>query len=347
MLRSPLQPFVDRKEQVDFCFATAASGRGRDILVLQGPNGIGKTAVLNEVENLCAAAGMVCAHLDFVTRREYSDYPNFLSAVIDLWCQLELGTLAELQALIGTSLGGYGDLPHVDVPAVQQAVTAAVTAAAYPPQAAGEQSAPVQLAAAQQPVQINGTIGNLGAGAQAAIGANIVQVQVQFSQIVRQEDGRIREPLIRTQVTQAFRTRLQHLTQQHRTVILLDSWEALLTGQAFLKDPGAWLCDQLLSWLAQEEIANCVAIVATAEEPELGALLPRIRRMPLGPLPTAAVQHYYQQVIAEPLADEVLQQLVEISQGIPLAMNLLADGVIGRQMLAGRQAAAGPTKRRS
>jgi hypothetical protein len=303
--------FVGREEEIEVFSKMVNSAQGGNILVLQGPEGIGKTTLLDKFEHSCTGSGVRYAHVDFFTRREYSSYPNFLSAATDLWRQLALGTLEELNQLITTFYLGNGRAGRAEPATVPLA--AAYAQVATPVFASGGPS-------------IEGQIEDIGANAQAAIGNNIVQVQGQFNQIIRHDDAAVIEPLIRKHVTEAVRSRLKQITLQGPTVIFFDSWEAILTDQNYLKDPGAWLCDDLLRWLDSREITNCFAVIASAKEPRLGQLMRNVRRISLGPLPAAAAREYFSRVTVYGPESEILEQLVQISQGIPLAMELLADG---------------------
>jgi len=326
--------FVDRQKELTFFSETINEWQGREILLIQGPDGIGKTALLHEFERECRAAGLVCAHINFA-RREYFSHPNFLTVATDLWDQLGLGAMEELYEVVSTLYRGE-HAPLLTEPVESRSLSSTdVRTAPLPTASSLSEVIPHTPHTSHV---ISGAISNLGPGAQAAIGANITQIQNWYNQVMHLDDARVIEPLIRRNVTEAFQVRMKQLSANHPIVILLDYWEGVLTNQGYLKDPGAWICDDILNFWKDEQISNCLAVISCAKEPELGDVLRFARRIELTPLPETAARDYFANTVSFDLPEEALTDLMDISQGIPLAMQLLADGTNKRGRMTAQAA---------
>ena len=169
-----------------------------------------------------------------------------------------------------------------------------------------------------------------------AIGYNINQIQIIYGKTKSQDDTRTMEPLIRRNVTMGFQRRLEESWQLRRTVILLDSWESALSAQDTLTEAGAWICDNVLQFIVDKAAANCLVVIASGRDPQLGVLERVARRVELGPLPQVAVDEYFATVVKDGASPDALAQLAAISHGIPLAMKLLAEGANAGGMIAVR-----------
>ena len=294
--------FVDRDEQRAFLWRLVELGAPGQLAVVQGPDGIGKSALLETLQDDCKAAGITSAKIE-LSRHEYRSDPNFLSAATDLWCSLGLGTLSELIALV-TEVHASGGSDRAPGPAstgepyetVRQEQRSSLPVPA--PASPGEYGGRVR--------SIEGHVDHVAPGAQVAIGYNINQIQIIYGKTKNQDDARTMEPLIRRNVTMGFQRRLEESWQLRRTVILLDSWESALSAQDTLTEAGAWICDNVLQFIVDKAPANCLVFIASGRNPQLGALERVARRVELGPLPQVAVDEYFATVVKDGASPDAL-----------------------------------------
>ena len=304
------ESFLDRDDQLTAFWETVRGESGYRIVFVRGPDGIGKTTLLHEFAAVCARRGITCAAIDF-GRHEYGRDPHYLTLLSELWRQLGLGALDELGELVSMTRTASGmALPQAATPA---------------PEAQGDDGLPGAVAARGDVIEAD--VGQIGAHAQAAVGKNIVQT---YYNVVHNEDPRVVEPLIRKRASTAFQERLAQLAQARPVILMVDAWEEMVAADGQVKDPGAWLCDNVLSLLPGGDLPGSVAVIASAREPHVGSLIRHARRLELGPLPDETVRLYFTRNVGTELQPDLLARLAEISRGIPLAMCLMARGISER-----------------
>jgi tetratricopeptide (TPR) repeat protein len=319
--------FVNREAELDLLWQLAHGQSDWPLLWITAPSGMGKSALLAELRTRCLANQIRCAQIDFA-RWAYRSNPNYLAVVLDLWQQWNLGQFEELRYLIASTRSFTplnSSLQTTDeIGASNDPVGQGVNGSAAPPEAA--------------PVvgdTITGTVSLVGPYSQVAIGKQIVQTL-----FVQGEDTPELQQLLRSRVTALFCERLAYRTASDQMVLLLDSWEEVIGHDGWLKEAGAWLHDELLVPLSKALLPALRAVLSSTDELGVSALVPYLQRLSLGELAPTAVQEYFIRRGVVDLSPTEVQVLVEITGGVPLAMQLMATGIVqqrSRELLMSSQ----------
>lgn len=285
-----IEDFVNREEQLTTLWKIIRQEIEQQILLIRGPDGIGKTSLLDEFRAECEEEGIDCARFDFAGSSDQS----YMTLVLSMFNQLGPEGFEGLTQTIAESrtLGAWETVPTPPV------------------------SARVERPAAN-PVPPGGRSGGVDFYAPATIHGDVVGRDAYYVTQIIQRDDPLVQQMIQARITAAFRDCLVELTTTRTVVLLLDSWHQATTD---IRD---WLCRNLLSWILNKKLPDAIAVVAGQELPDLRRPPRRIGRLTLVGLPDEAVRAYWVEKCGLPPED--VPNIIKYSGGLPMLMALLAD----------------------
>jgi len=285
-----IEDFVNRTEQLATLWKIVRQEMDQRMVLVRGPDGIGKTYLLEEFRAECEGKGIDCAWFDFA---ESSDH-SYMALVLAVFNQLGPEGFEGLTQAIAESrtLGAWETVP-----------TSAVSVRA------------------ERPVAMAAPPGGRGGGVDfygpTTIHGDVVGRDAYYvTQIVQRDDPMVQQT-IQARVTAAFRDCLVELTTARPALFLLNSWERATT------DIREWLSHNLLNWILHKQLPNAVVLVAGQELPDLRRPPRRIGRWTLSGLPEDAVQTYWVEICGLPPED--VPNIIMYSGGLPMLIALMAD----------------------
>lgn len=308
-----IEDFVNREEQLATLWKMIRQEVDQRVLLICGPDGMGKTYLLDEFRAECEAKGINCACIEFV---EGSDQ-SYMTIVLNVYKQLGPEGFEHLiQTITETrTLGAWETV--VTPPVAARVGYPAANPVQHGTRSDGNDFAQQAIHGAKvEGDKIVGHVGDVGPGAQVIIGKQIEATQYYVTQIIQRDDPWVQQ-MIQADITAAFRDCLIELTTTRTVAFLLDSWERATT------DTRHWLRDNLLKWTLDKKLPNALAVVAGTEVPDLGRPMRRIRRLTLAGLPDEAVRTYWIEKCGLPLED--VSYVIKLSNREPYLMALMAD----------------------
>jgi hypothetical protein len=246
----PLSPFcisdfVDRTESLKALWQLIRQEVADRILLVVGPELIGKTYLLEELLQECQtqAITIVRAKLGQAKCQSYLE-------VIDT---------------IGLQLGGSGFSDQIG-----QALSAIDQSRVSQPSPRPDN---VGAPPGSRPELAARRVGGIDINAPLTVTGNLAgrDYYQHFIQIVLTQDDPVTQTWVKHHLTEAFQRFLQTQAAARGIVFLFDEWESVHT------DTGNWLCDGLLNWIVRHDLPATVAVIACPTVPEHYDLL-RYRR---------------------------------------------------------------------
>lgn len=285
-----IEDFVNRDEQLSTLWKIARQEAEHRIVLIYGPDGMGKTYLLGEFRAECEAEGINCACIEFV---EGSDQ-CYMTIILSVLNQLGPEGFEHLAQTIAETraLGAWETVPTAPA-AVRMGHSAA------------------------NPVPSGRRSGGVDFHEAATIYGDVVGRDAYYVTQIIQRDDPLVQQMIQARITAAFRDCLVELATTRIVAFLLDSWERAIT------DTCHWLRDNLMKWILDKKLPNALAVVAGTETPDLGRPMRRSGRLTLDRLPDEAVRIYWIEKCNLPPED--VTNIVKYSRGNPMVMALMAD----------------------
>lgn len=291
--------FVGRDEPLANLLKVARHETPKRILLVLGQFGIGKSWLLQKLKAEHAEFDVTGVLIDFAVpplgRLEWG-YLDVVEAVRD---QLDGEDFAALGGLVEAVRKEAAGLGLVDPFATQMGAPAVKAGDTFDVQA-----------------------GDIGAGAQVAVGSNIIQAQgdvnlTVVNQLGQRSDQAVQEHY-QARITAAFKEGLTAFAVNHKVTIVFDAW---LKASTPTRD---WLMQSLLAWIRDQEIANLAAVLADdAAVPEFQGRHPLVYAMDLPIMTEAEIIAYW--VEKRGLAAEKAPMAVMACMGHPLTLAMIAD----------------------
>ncbi len=320
--------FVGRDEALANLLKVARHETPKRILLVLGPFGIGKTWLLQKLQADRDELDIEGVLVDFATpplgRAEWG-YLDIVEAALAQLGGDAFGSLKELVESVRKEGAGLG---LADPFATQLGAPAAGTPAGTPAgtsgwnvgcDAAGPAAAPP---AGRGGDTISVQAGDIGMGAQVAVGSNIVMAQGDVNYYVVNQVGQGGDQAVQqhyqARITDAFRDSLIAYSANHKVSFVFDAW---LKGSTPTRD---WLFRSLLSWLRDKEITDAAAILADDSAiPELQGRHPLVYPMELPTMTEAEILDYW--VEKRGLSPDKATWVVQACLGHPLTLAMIAD----------------------
>lgn len=302
------EEFVGRERAREVMLKVARQETPKRLLLLVGAFGMGKTWLLHKLEHDEGDAGIDAVLVDLAVPPLGKAEWGYLEIVEELRRALEGETFAGLDETIARAREESAKLGIAD---------------AFATQAGGAGGAPAQTQAqAAGDVSVAARVGDVGEGAQVAVGSQITMAQGDVTQFVVNQvvQGGDEALLSRFQaeITDAFREGLETLLSERKVTFVFDSW---LKASGPTRD---WLLRSLLSWILEPALENVAAVLADDTGiPELQQRHPRIHPLPLERLDEGEVTTYW--VDRRLLQPEMAPMALQMSQGHPLTLAMIAD----------------------
>lgn len=295
------EDFVGRDEALSNLLKVARHETPKRILLLLGPFGIGKTWLLQKLQADRDELGIEGVLVDFATpplgRAEWG-YLDIVEAAITQLGGEEFAALKDLIATVRKEGAGLG---LADPFATQLAAPAAATPAA------GGDTISVQA-------------GEIGMGAQVAVGSNIVMAQgdVNYNVLIQGGDQAVQQHY-QAQITAAFRESLLAFAATRQVSFVFDAWLKATTPTR------EWLFRGILTWIRDKEIDDKAAAILADDStvPELQARHPRVYPMELPTMSEAEILDYW--IEKRGLSPEKATWVVQACLGHPLTLAMIAD----------------------
>jgi hypothetical protein len=292
--------FVGRDEPLANLLKVARHETPKRILLVLGQFGIGKTWLLQKLKAEHAEFDITGVLIDFAVpplgRLEWG-YLDVVEAVREQLDGEDFAALASLVEAVRKEASGLG---LVDPFATQMGAPAAAKAG---------DSFDVEA-------------GDIGAGAQVAVGSNIIQAQgdVNFTvvnQLGQRTDRAVQEHY-QARITQAFKDALGAFAAERKVTIVFDAW---LKASTPTRD---WLGQSLLAWVRDQAIVGLAAVLADdAAVPEFQGRHPLVYAMDLPIMTEAEIIAYW--VEKRGLPAEKAPMAVMACMGHPLTLAMIAD----------------------
>jgi hypothetical protein len=270
-----LRHFVNREPQLA-AFQARLQGREKShVLLFHGPLGMGKTFMLYRLRALCREAKMTCALVDFQHDGLYT-----AEAIIH-----------RLREQIG---GDFFDAIGREIEALQRAFQELPKGEALAGWIGG---GPLFAARPAPASQIEGRIGDVSAGGQAAVGQQIIQINnSQIYYAPEMAPAQVQQERTR-RLSRALRDALERLVAREPVVLLFDACDSATP------DAIQWLRNQLLDPLLDGSLASPgnLAIVLVGDPgcargtwlSEIAGWGEGVAAYRLGDLPPEAVRQYW------------------------------------------------------
>jgi len=130
------EDFVDREDELNLLWQLARGRLPQRVCVVSGPDGIGKTYLLQEFSEECAAHGLVVGRV----MPDLTQNLNAMNIVLRLWEDLELGDVGELyhKVALGRAERHIQYVPAPEVSGKQVAVSVSGPPSFYGPVITGK-----------------------------------------------------------------------------------------------------------------------------------------------------------------------------------------------------------------
>jgi hypothetical protein len=164
--------------------------------------------------------------------------------------------------------------------------------------------------------------GDIGAGAQVAVGSGNIQAQGDVNLVVVNQSAASTDASVQqhyqARITAAFQAALEAATAERKLIFVFDSW---LKASTPTRD---WLSRTLLAWIRDEALTGIGAVLADdAAVPELQGRHPRVFALPLNTLTEAEVTTYW--VERRGLDAAKVSWVTQACLGHPLTLAMIAD----------------------
>lgn len=240
--------FANREEPLATLWRIVRQETVQRVLLVHGPDLIGKTYLLDEFQQECRAEKIASVLVDFEKRMGQS-YLTIITSVAN-----QLGW------------EGFEHLTQV----FKQVRTYSALEASSAPSVADRVSRLDRNA-----VPAGGRTGGVDFHAPAEIHRDAVGRDVNYvTQIVQYEDPLVQQT-IQSDITSALQKCLVALTTMRDVVFLFDHWDRVNP------DTGNWICDTLLNWILENQLPRAAAVVVNPEVPHLHKLFRYIERLRL------------------------------------------------------------------
>jgi len=280
--------FVDRHDALNAIEASLARNDARQVWLVSGRAGIGKSYLLEECRARGRAQRIVCARADLGDQRLRT------AAALILHLAEQLGASRAPQTLEAAR------------------VAAALAQVAPPPSPSPPPTSDM----------IGATVENVAAGGMVAVGKQITQISGQVvtyvTQTVRYDDPWVQQQT-RQRLSSALRDDLTALAPPTLLLLLVDGWSAAST------EVKEWLAEHLCDWIVGGAAPQVVAVIAEADHLPNQPRSRVIGQLALQELSAADVEEYWVQRRQLPNAE--LAGALKFSGGVPLILALIADQI--------------------
>lgn len=243
-----ISDFVNREEALAILWRMVRQETVQRVLLVHGPDLIGKTCLLDEFQQECRADRIASVLVDFEQRAGES-YLTIITSVANQlgWEGFEHLTRVFKQVRAYSALEASSTLSAADRARRPDGNAAP----------AGERAGGVDFHA---PAEIHRDV----------VGRDVNYV----TQIVQYEHPLVQQT-IQSDITSAFQKCLVALTTMREVVFLFDHWDRANP------DTGNWICDTLLNWILENQLPRASAVVVNPEVPHLHNLFRYIERFRL------------------------------------------------------------------
>jgi hypothetical protein len=287
-----LEDFVNREAALKAMWKAVREETDQRILLIRGPDGIGKTYLLEEFRAECEAQDLACLCLDFAE------------------------TPATQQSHLTFALKAYEQLGPEGFETLVQTIRDTRSLGAWET----VQSPPPVVAGLGRPDPAQtlpkGRSGGVDFHQPVTIHGDVVGRDAYYLQLFQRDDPAVQQ-LIKSRITAALRDCLGKFANTRTLVLLLNSWHQTTTEMR------NWLSHNPLYWIAAKELSLAVAVVAGEEVPDLQRLPRRIGRVILRGLPNDAVHVYW--IEKRGLPPEDVPNIITYSRGLPMLLAMIAD----------------------
>jgi hypothetical protein len=296
--------FVNREDQLA-AFQTCLQGTGdRPVLLFYGPQGAGKTSMLNHLRRFCRTETRTCT-------------------LVDLWHD-SLFEAEEIIEFLCRRIPALGEAMEPRRKALEQAWGEQLATGSVPSGQSGDDTTVPAGPAPASTFEVR--TGDIGAGAVVVIGQGNSINNSQLYPAPEQAPARIRKQWLHD-LSRVFREELRQLADRELVVLLFDSCDQT-TPEA-----RKWMWNELFDPLLYGSLAfppNLVIAVAGDRACKEGIWLDEmIRRgegveaQELGELPRKAVRKYWTEIRG--LDEALLQQVFPPGGALPLVMVNMAN----------------------
>lgn len=297
------EEFVGREQMMASLAKVARHETEKRVLLVLGPYGVGKSWLLEKLAAEREEIGIESVLVNFAVPPIGTVEWGYLDVVSHMREALGPDHFAELDAVIDAAREHSAGLGLADAFATQLDSGA-------PPGAA--------LAAGDA---ITARVGDVGAGAQVAVGSNIVMAQGDVSYTIVQQGPQAGAAVLQhhqAEITETLQRALTALTAKRKVTFVFDAW---LKATTPTRD---WLVRSLLAWILDKSLEGAAAVISDdAAVPEYQQRHPRVHPMPLGVLGNDEVIEYW--VERRGLDPEKTTWVVQACMGHPLTLAMIAD----------------------
>lgn len=296
------EDFVGREDAMASLAKLARQETEKRLLLLLGPFGYGKSWLLSNLETARREIGVESVLIGFAVPPIGAVEWGYLDVVERIRQALGPDHFAELDAVIAAAREQSAGLGLADAFATQLG-------------GAPGAAAPAEGAA------IAARVGDVGAGAQVAVGSNIVMAQGDVHYTIVQQGPQAGAAVLQQHqaaITDALLRALAALTERRKVTFEFDAWQR---ATAPTRD---WLCRTLLAAILDKTLPGAAAIIADdVGVPEYQQRHPRVHPMPLGGLDADDIAEYW--IERRGLDREKAPMVVAMCQGHPLTLAMIAD----------------------
>jgi hypothetical protein len=291
--------FVGRDEPLANLLKVARHETPKRILLVLGQFGMGKSWLLKKLQADRAQFAIEGVLVDFGVPPMGQLEWGYLDVVESVRAQLSGAAFTDLGTLVEAVRKEAAGLGLVDPFATQMGA----------PAAAGGDKFEVQA-------------GDIGAGAQVAVGSNIIQAQGDVNYTVVNQLGQRSEQAVQehyqARITAAFKDAMAAYATDHKVTIVFDAW---LKASTPTRD---WLAQSLLAWIRDQTIPGLAAVLADdSAVPEFQGRHPLVYAMDLPIMTEAEIISYW--VDKRGLSPDKAPMAVMASMGHPLTLAMIAD----------------------
>lgn len=292
--------FVGRDEPLANLLKVARHETPKRILLVLGQFGIGKSWLLKKLEADRAEFAIEGVLVDFsvppLGRLEW----GYLDVVEAVSAQLGASGLPELAELVTAVRKEAAGLGLVDPFATQMGAAAGAKAG---------DTFDVQA-------------GDIGAGAQVAVGSNIIQAQGDVNLTVVNQLGQRTDQAVQehyqARITAALKDSLVTFAAGQKVTLVFDAW---LKAATPTRD---WLTRSVLTWIRDQEVSNVAAVLADDSAiPEFQGRHPLVYAMDLPIMTEAEIRTYW--IDKRGLPADKAPMAVMACMGHPLTLAMIAD----------------------